>query len=384
MKQLAYILYVLIICTLFVQLPVYEQDGGRNTLNLYHVLIAITFALTMRYQVRIKLAPEFLFFVVITTTSAVAWAVYGVTTRAVLLPIIFLSFTCGYRWAIDIDRETRLRSYGYVFIFVIGAVAIRNLIYLYSLPVIYSRVNSQLDVFYLASGGRNLEATLLGMLAILVIGTRWFTPALALAFVTSVLMLSRAGLIAVVIAMLWWAISSGVGIKKFYLTSLVIGICLIVVIGAGEFSDDPQIIQRFNVSDEQSLAAQRQGRLAIWSEAIPLIKSHPLGFGVGNGFTQLNTSLGMHFRENNAHNIFVELSLDGGLQSSILFLIVCLTIFFTRNRQLVPEHRIALAYVILGLVEFTGYDAIGWFFIGAACGVRLNESAPLLTARSEA
>jgi hypothetical protein len=383
MKQLAYILYLAIICTLFVQLPVYESEGGRNTLNLYHVLIAITFALTTRYQLRLKLAPEFLFLLVITTTSLVAWAVYGVTTRAVLLPIIFLAFTCGYRWAIDTDRDTRQRSYGYVFLFVAGAILIRNLLYLYSIPVIYSRVNTQTDVFFLASGGRNLEATMLGMLSILLIGTRWFTPSLAIAFLTSLLMLSRAGLVAVVIAMLWWMVASGIGIKKFYLASMVIGICTIVVIGASETSSDPQIIKRFNMGDEQSLAAQRQGRLAIWSEAIPLIRSNPLGFGVGNGFTQLNTSLGMHFRENNAHNIFVELTMDGGLQSSILFLIVSITILLSKNRQLVPEHRIALAYIILGLVEFTGYDAIGWFFIGASCGVRLHEPAPTITAREE-
>ncbi len=31
-----------------------------------------------------------------------------------------------------------------------------------------------------------------------------------------------------------------------------------------------------------------------------------------------------------------------------------------------PAHRFALAYGFLGLVEYTGYDAIGWFFIGVS------------------
>ena len=373
MRQLSYFLYLLIICSLFVQLPVYESSSRGNTLNLYHVLIAITFVLTSRYQLKLQLAPEFLFFITITATSLVGWSIYGTTTRAVLLPIIFLAFTCGYRWVCDIDDATRRKSYGYVFVFVFFALIVRNILYFYSLPVIYSRTNANLDVFYLASGGRNIEATLLGMLSILLIGSRWFVPSIAIAFLTSVLMLSRAGLVAVVIAMLWWTIASGIGIKKFYLSSLIIGMCLIVVVGATESSNEPQIIKRFNISDEQSLAVQRQGRIAIWTEAIPMIRSNPLGFGVGNGFHQLNKSLGMHFRENNAHNIFVELTMDGGVQTSLLLLITCFTIFFSKQRQLIPEHRFALAYVVLGLVEFTGYDAIGWFFIGASCSVRLNE-----------
>jgi len=384
MKQLSYILYLLIICSLFVQIPVYETANTGNTLSLYHVLIAVTFVLTSRYRLRLQIAPEFLFFITIAATSLVAWAVFGVTTRAVLLPIILLAFTCGYRWAFDITDETRRRAYGYVFVCVFLAIVIRNAVYFYSLPVVYSRTNANVDIFYLASGGRNIEATLLGMLSVLLIGTRWFLPSITIAFLTSVLMLSRAGLVAVVVAMLWWTVASSIGIKKFYFSSLMIGLCLLVVAGAAETSNEPKIIKRFNLSDEQSLATQRQGRLAMWTEAFHMIRKNPFGFGVGNGFYQLNKSLGMHFRENNVHNIFVELTMDGGIQSSLLFFAICITILFTKQRQLMPEHRFALAYIALGLVEFTGYDAVGWFFIGASCSVRLNRDSPMLMKEEQA
>lgn len=376
MKQLSYILYLLIICSLFVQIPVYESANSGNTLNLYHVLIAGTFVLTSRYQLRLRIAPEFLFFLSIAATSIVAWFVFGMNARAVLLPIITTTFVCGYRWVEDFSPRERNSAYNAAFFSVLVALAIRNLYFFYSLPLIYSRSTERSEVFYLASGGRNIEATLLGMLSVLLVGSRWFVPSLVISFTSSVLMQSRAGLVAVMVAVAWWAVSSGIGVKKFYIASLVLGICVLLVFGAGEQKDDVRIVDRFNIQDEQNLAAHRQGRLAMWTDAVERIKENPLGYGVGNGFTQMNRYLGLHFRENNVHNIFLELTLDGGVQSLLFFVASGLAILFSARRQLVPEHRFALAYMILGLVEFIGYDAIGWFFIGASCAIRLTEPPP--------
>lgn len=374
MKQLSYFLYLLIICSLFVQVPVYESETSGNTLNLFHVLIAITFVLTSRYQLRLRLAPEFLFILSMVTTSIVAWLIYGMNARAVLLPILVCSFVCGYRWASDFDAKSRASTYSVLFFTVFTAIAIRNLYYFYNLPIIYSRSIEKGDFFYLASGGRNIEATLLGMLSVLLVGSRWFVPSLFISLLSSVLMLSRAGLVAVLISIIWWALNSGVGVKKFYIASLVTGICALLIVGTSEKKDELRIVDRFNIQDEQSLAASRQGRLAMWNEAVGRIKENPLGFGVGNGFLQMNKYVGMHFRENNVHNIFLELTLDGGVQSLVLLLTSGIVILSTRNRQVIPEVRIAIAYLILGLVEFIGYDAIGWFFIGASCAIRLTES----------
>ncbi|MFG0263030.1 MAG: O-antigen ligase family protein [Novipirellula sp. JB048] len=377
MNKFALGLFAAIVATLFVQIAVYETASSNNTLNLYHLLIAGAFLLTFRLRPSISLTPETLFFVVLATTSVLGWALFGLNLRAVLLPLILMTFSVGVRWHRFSTPEIRTRVYRNVFLFVVVAILVRNVINFDSLFAIYGRVRSETPAFFLASGGRNLEATQLGMLATLLIGTSFFFPAITVALLTSLLMMSRSGLLAVFVAMLLWLFHGRFSGFKFYIgaVSLSLGIlgCFATLDGAYRIP----IIERFDMTVEKDLAADNQGRLAIWSAALEVLKENPLGHGVGNGFPTLNEHLGGHLRENNAHNVLVEFALDGGLQTSLLFVLIMFSTL--RSPKLIdsPEQRFALTYGVLALVEYTGYDAIGWFFIGASYAARhISISSP--------
>ncbi len=375
MNKIVQGLFAAIVAALFVQIAVYEGPSSSNTLNLYHVLIAGVFVLTFRLRPTISLTPETLFFVVLSTTSILGWAIFGLTVRAVLLPLIMMAFSVGVRWHQLTTPQTRATVYQNVFFFVIAAILIRNLVYFDGLFAIYGRVRTETPAFFLASGGRNLEATQLGMLATLLIGTPLFFPAIAVALVTSLLMMSRSGLLAVFVALLLWLLHGRFSGFKLYVgvISLSLGImgCFATIDGAYRIP----IIERFDLTVEQDLAADDQGRLAIWSAALEVLRDNPLGHGVGNGFPTLNEHLGGHLRENNAHNVLVEFALDAGLQTSILFVVIMVSIIGTPRMIDSPAQRFSLTYGVLALVEYTGYDAIGWFFIGVSYASRYTSDS---------
>ncbi len=367
-----HVLFFALVATLFVQIAVYESPSGGNTLNLYHLLIATAFVLTFRIRLSVCLSPDTIFFVVLTATSLMGWSVYGFPTRGLLLPLIYLAFAVGNRWQQFTAPEQRLTTYKRVFAVVVIAVVIRNLVFAENLGLIYSRTQND-TVLLLASGGQNLEATLLGMLSTLLVGTPAFFPAVSLAAVTSIMMMSRAGVLAALVSLMFWLIHGKFGRLKFYAGSTLLSVAIIAcLLNFGGVYRIP-ILNRFSdLAVEKEYAAQDQGRLAIWNAAGDIIGKNPWGHGVGNGFQRLNEHIGGHLKENNAHNIFLEFALDGGIQSSLLFAIILLSNLFTRGIIQSPAGRFVLAYGILGLVEFTGFDAIGWFFIGVSHAARFN------------
>lgn len=366
--------FTALIASFFVNIPLYE-GSTKNTLNLFHVLIAVLFVWTIQFRPRFRVSADTLFLTTLTVTAVLGWAVFGMSTRPFLLPLILLTFIVGNRWYQLTTKEERLVTYQRVFAFVILAIVIRNLLHFDSLGSLYGRARTENQGFYLSSGGRNLEATQLGMLSTLLIGTFAFLPAIVVAAITSLLVMSRAGILAVLIALTMWLIHGQFGRWKLYLGSLMLAGTALAVLAQFEGTYEIPILNRFDLSTEQDLAADDQGRLAIWSAAVEVLKENPLGYGTGNGFSKLNDHIGGHLRENNAHNVLVEFAIDGGLQSAVLFVAIMFCIVRSPNLMESPHHRFALAYGILGLVEYTGYDTIGWFFIGVSHAAR-NETIP--------
>lgn len=369
------IAFTALIASFFVNIPLYE-GSTKNTLNLFHVLIAALFLWTFQFRPRLRLSTDTLFLATLTVTSMLGWSVYGLSTRALLLPLILLTFTVGNRWYQLTTKEERWETYQRVFAFVVLAIVIRNLLHFDSLGSLYGRARTETQAFYLSSGGRNLEATQLGMLSTLLIGTFSFFPAILIAAVTSLLVMSRAGILAVLIAMMMWLIHGQFGRWKLYVGSLFLASGILAVLMHFEGTYDIPILSRFDLGTEQELAADDQGRLAIWRAAGLILQDNPLGHGTGNGFSELNDRIGGHLRENNAHNVIVEFAIDGGLQSACLFIAIMFSILRCPTLITSPYHRFALAYGILGLVEYTGYDTIGWFFIGVSHAARMDSAAP--------
>ncbi len=319
-------IFLALITTLFVQVSVYESQSGANTLNLYHLLIAIAFVITFRLRPSIRVSPDTAFFAVMTITSLLGWTIYGCSLRAALLPIAVAAFAVGNRWYQLTTEEQRAVTYQRVFVAVAAALVIRNLIYLDSLGAIYSRASTETPYFCLSSGGKNLEATQLGLLATLLVGTVAFIPAILVAAVTSILVMSRSGIIAVLLAGLLWMVHGKLDRSRFLIGSVLLACATLACFLTLEGGYRIPIVERFNVTEERGYAAEDQGRLAIWGAGSRLLANQPFGHGTGNGFSKLNEQLGGHLRENNAHNILVEFGLDGGVQSSLLFVCIMLSI----------------------------------------------------------
>ncbi len=61
MSKLVDVLFYALIGSLFIQIAVFQSESSKNTLLLYHVLVALLFALTIRLRPTIRITPDTLF-----------------------------------------------------------------------------------------------------------------------------------------------------------------------------------------------------------------------------------------------------------------------------------------------------------------------------------
>ena len=128
---------------------------------------------------------------------------------------------------------------------------------------------------------------------------------------------------------------------------------------------DVPVLDRFNLQAETQLEHKNVGRLALWTNAGVALKQNLLGYGVGNGVPIMEQISGLKFVENNVHNIYLQFLLEGGLQSALLFLLMCAHILFSKTEgQNTNVKAFLLLYLMLACIEFSGYEAYFWFFVG--------------------
>ncbi len=128
---------------------------------------------------------------------------------------------------------------------------------------------------------------------------------------------------------------------------------------------DIPVLDRFNLQAETQLEHKNVGRLALWTSAGTALKQNLLGYGVGNGVPVMEQISGLTFIENNVHDIYLQFLLEGGVQSLLLFLALAAHILFTRTEgQQGNIKAFLLCYLMLAFIEFSGYEAYFWFFVG--------------------
>jgi O-antigen ligase len=230
---------------------------------------------------------------------------------------------------------------------------------------VYARSEGASGVLYMSTGGRNIEASLLALLSILLLGTRAYPIAAGIAFLTSATMLSRAGLVGA-------AVSIGIAAyrarktRSYYLYTFV-GIAMVVLIGGLVVSSvvDIPVLDRFNLQAETQLEHKNVGRLALWNSATQALEQNLFGYGVGNGVPLMEQISGLNFVENNVHDIYLQFLLEGGVQSLLLFVVMVGHILFRpAEGQQRNIKAFLLCYLMLAFIEFSGYEAYFWFFVG--------------------
>jgi hypothetical protein len=356
---------IVLLAMVFVQIPLGHSSTSKSHVNVYHILLLLMPVLYIPAARYLKLNPATAFIATMIGTAVAASATYGGGVRSTLILFVAASYFLGVVFGRKL-QEIELRK---IFIWMLGCcltfIILRDIVYAGSLGAVYARTEGASSILYMSTGGRNIEASLLALLSLLLLGTRVYPIAAGIALLTSAMMLSRAGLLGagISIAIACWRTRKS---RHYYFYTffgvamgvLVVGLVLSSVI-------DIPVIDRFNLKAETQLEHKNVGRLALWNTAGTALERNLLGYGVGNGVPVMEDISGLKFVENNVHNIYLQFLLEGGVQSLLLFLLMAAQILFTKTEgQQRNIKAFLLLYLMLAFIEFSGYEAYFWFFVG--------------------
>lgn len=352
---------------LFVQIPLIQSTEDKSHINVYHILLLVLPVLYLPSLKHFRFNAATLFITVLCVTTMFATLNYGGGLRSTQLVFVITAFFMGSMYGRKFDDQEWTKILSIVFVCAFVFVILRDIAFSGQLAAIYTRTGYDDNVLYLSTGGRNIEASLLVMLSILLLGSRLYLPSILLALLTSGSMQSRAGLIGCAISLcifLWRARKN----KPYYLTlalslamlTLAAGLVLTSVV-------DIPVLDRFNLKSETDLAQNGVGRLALWHYAGVALQKNLFGYGIGNGVPIMEKLSGLEFVENNVHNVFLQFLLEGGVQSLITYVIMIVAILAKRATTRVQRNVKAylFCYLMLSTIQFNGSEAYLWFFIGA-------------------
>ncbi|MDR6935642.1 O-antigen ligase family protein [Luteibacter sp. 3190] len=356
---------VSLMAMIFVQVPLSHSTSSKSHVNVYHLLLLLFPLLYLPAARYLKVNPATAFIGTMIATSAAAGATYGGGLRSTLLVFVASSYFLGVVFGRKLP-EMDLRR---IFIWVLGCcitfLLVRDAVYAGQLGAVYARSEGASSILYMSTGGRNIEASLLALLSILMLGTRAYPIAAGIALLTSGMMLSRAGLIGTAISIGIAAYRARKTRDYYFYTFLGVAVGVLLVGLVVSSVIDVPILDRFNLQAETQLAHKNVGRLALWNTAGLALDHNLLGYGVGNGVPMMEELSGLTFVENNVHNIYLQFLLEGGVQSLLLFLVMVGQILLTRTEgQQSNIKAFLLCYLILAFIEFSGYEAYLWFFVG--------------------
>lgn len=356
---------VTLMAMLFVQVPLTHSTTSKSHVNVYHLLLLLMPLLYLPAVRYLKLNPATAFIATMMGTSLAAAATYGGGMRSTLIVFVAMAYFLGVVFGRKL-HDVELRK---IFVWILGCcivfIILRDAVYAGQLGAVYARSEGASGILYMSTGGRNIEASLLALLSILLLGTRVYPIAAGIALLTSGMMLSRAGLLGA-------AVSIGIAAyrtrktRHYYLYTFL-GVAMMVLIGGLVLSSviDIPVLDRFNLQAETQLEHKNVGRLALWNSAAAALEQNLLGYGVGNGVPLMEQISGLTFVENNVHNIYLQFLLEGGVQSLLLFLALVTHILLrpTEGQQRNIK-AFLLCYLMLAFIEFSGYEAYFWFFVG--------------------
>lgn len=363
------------IVSLFVQIVIYQDESSSSSLVAYHLLIPVAMLAVLRRTIIAKPGLLTAFFIPATIGCVAGYLIFGPSIRGVQYAYALISCFVGFQAARNFNGQQRKHVYMYAFLGCCLFILYRNALFFDQIGMVYSRSGRNDALFFLAPGGRNIEATLLALLSILLINSRYFLAALLLALATSTLMMSRAGLACTIIsAFLWMFYHRNSNIVVYIMVGCLI-MAATVALFFPEVIANLGITRRLSISEDIAYAHEGQGRIALWGASFAALNQHLWGYGVGNGvpFSELYSNLS--FRENNVHNIFLQIALECGILAAVLLAALVVKSLWLAYRSRSVESLFVAAAFSLGLVQFTGYEPYIWFFVGIIFGDRAAHSA---------
>lgn len=359
-------LCIVTITALFTNLNIAEWVGlgEKLNLNLYYLLLPFLFLSLPKYKSSLK-NSAFALLILFSAFNFFAYFRFGFDAEALRIIIAILSFLVGYSLS---KSKTELQISA---IFNVAGVAVITLILLrfitfpdLSLKILSGDRNALIQYPFLTTGGHNIEVTYLIFLSILCGNRRIVNTLILLSAILSLMYMSRVGII-LLLLIFSFKMYRHLSRVKFILamSSLLILTPLALSIIS------PKTVERFtNLSQEVEYGDQGVGRIGLFKGAQALLNQNAFGYGVGNSIDMMSKTTGVTYKENNVHNIYLQVLLDAGIISFVFFVYFSFKIIrrsaskITSNKFLI----LSASYLIIGVIQFTGLDALGWLCIGLA------------------
>ena len=368
-------------------------DDAGPTPKAYHALLVLAgLGLLARGKIARPRAELLVYFGVTIAATLVSYLVYESQVAGLKLLISLYAALVGTGLGYLANRRIVLRACRMAGVAFAIVVTVKNVAHVPVFIAYFARPFAHPDVPSLAGGGLNLEATWLALASFFMIGTTLFVPMTLLAAATSALYASRVGVVIAVMAacaavarargMGWIKSSSNTAstnrtrvyvrrIAALVFVGTSIGAVTAVVRVARQYGDATYVAQRFSAIGEDPGSL---GRLVLWRGGLRVFEEHPLGVGAGNAVPTLRRVLGVDVAEDNLHNIYLQQAVENGIPGVAALLLLAATIARRVVRSRFSDQLLLFcaAYLVAGLIQFSGVDAIFWLAYGLQSGLAVH------------
>jgi O-antigen ligase len=362
-------------------------DDAAATPKAYHVLVFVAGALTvLRGRIARPRAELVLYFAVVIGATLITYFVYEPRVAGLKLLIALGTALIGANVARGVGPRVLLRACRLASVVFLALVTAKNAQHVPDFVAYLARPFGHPDVPSLAGGGLNLEATWVALSSFFLIGTASFAPFVLLAAMTSALYASRAGLVvagmAICAAVAYASARRQSGIAEtggemaarrwrtivaVTVAVLALGAGAVVLRAVRDYGATQYVAERFSTIGEEPGSL---GRLTLWRGGLRVFAEHPLGVGAGNAVPVLKRVLGVDVPEDNLHNIYLQHAVEVGLPglAALLALAVMVGRRVVRTRFQDQLLLFVAGYLVVGMIQFTGVDAVFWLVYGLQSG----------------
>jgi O-antigen ligase len=371
-NQLFYMTFFAVLILLNVQfLTIDGVSNEESSIRLYHIAsVALVLWLPLAWCLRTVPWTVHLFFITVGVSTAAASQTYGLSIRAILIPYGMFMVCIGAAACRRLGRERVLKSITQLFAVLHVLVVLRILYYIVTEGDLPRAVGGRPDMMFFYAGGNNLESTWLAASLVLFSRSRFFVPLCCNSAFIAVTYGSRTGLLLTGVSIAIVLMSSP-GWVKWMLRGVMLVAGGIVFLTATEIGE--AMADRFaNIGDSSERGSS--ARLDIWTAAQEAIERNPLGYGIGKSHDQISLRQSLHVEANNVHNVFLQMALDGGVQTLVawLLMIAHLTARAWRQHSDLRVASFLMVYLAGCMVQFTGYESITWLMVG----ILIADQAP--------
>ena len=364
-------------------------DDAGPTPKVYHALLVLAgLGVLARGKIARPRAEMLLYFAVMIASTLLTYLIYEPRVAGIKLLIALYAALVGTSLGYVANRRIVLGACRVAGVAFAIAVTVKNVTHVPAFIAYLARPFGHPDVLSLAGGGLNLEATWLALSSFFMIGTVLFVPVTLLAAATSALYASRVGVVIAVMA-ICAAVAHGWGtgrIKapsnrpstktRIYVRRIValvfvgtsIGVVAAVVRTARQYGDATYVAQRFSTIGEDPGSL---GRLVLWRGGVRVFEENPLGVGAGNAVPTLRRVLGVDVPEDNLHNMYLQHAVESGIPglAALLLFAAMIARRVVRSRYRDQLLLFAAAYLVAGLIQFSGVDVMFWLAYGLQSGL---------------